>query len=344
MRLYSRPVEIQRNVSLRPFNTFGLDIKAAALAEVNDHDALSELLHHCKNHKIELLILGGGSNILFTKDVDELVLLNRIKGINVISENADTVTVEAGAGVAWHDLVMHCVNNGWGGIENLSLIPGMVGAAPMQNIGAYGVELREVFSELKAVHVNEMYTRTFSDSECTFGYRESVFKRDLKGQYIITSVSLQLEKHPKINTSYGAIAQELERLGVTEPGITDVSQAVINIRKSKLPDPNILGNAGSFFKNPVVTVELAERIRSEHPSLPSYAADGGVKLAAGWLIEQCGWKGKVVGRTGSHRDQALVLVNYGNATGEEVFRLSEDIIRSVRNRFEVELEREVNIY
>jgi len=344
VHLYSRPVEIQRNVSLRPFNTFGLDVKASALAEVKDPDTLNELLGHCRGERKELLILGGGSNILFTKDVDQLVLLNRIGGIRVVSENPEMVTVEAGAGVVWHDLVLHCVNNGWGGIENLSLIPGMVGAAPMQNIGAYGVELREVFEELKAVHIYDGHTRTFTGSECAFGYRESVFKRDLKGQYIITSLTLRLDKHPKVNTSYGAIAQELERLGVTEPSIADVSRAVINIRKSKLPDPNILGNAGSFFKNPVVTVDLAEHIRNAHPSLPSYPADDGVKLAAGWLIEQCGWKGKVVGNTGSHRDQALVLVNYGNATGDEVFKLSEDIIRSVRDNFGVELEREVNIH
>ncbi len=342
--LYSRPVEIRRDISLRPYNTFGLDVAASALAEVVDTDDLLELLDYTRKSHQPLLTLGGGSNVLFTKDVDALVILNRIGGIEVVSESFDEITVKAGAGVIWHNLVAHCVNEGWGGIENLSLIPGMVGAAPMQNIGAYGVELREVFAELEAIHIHEGHLRTFSNEDCAFGYRESVFKRELKGRYIISSVTLRLSKQPKVNTSYGAIAQELERMGVTEPSISDVSHAVVNIRRSKLPDPSVLGNAGSFFKNPVVPTELADSIRSLHPALPSYPADGGTKLAAGWLIEQCGWKGKVVGSTGSHRDQALVLVNYGNATGAEVFNLSEAIMRSVKDTFGVDLEREVNIY
>lgn len=337
-------MKIQHNVSLLPLNTFGLDVRAAALSEITCLETLAELLEHQKKSALKLLILGGGSNILFTKDVDELVLLNRIGGMKVVSENQNSVTVKAGAGVAWHDLVMHCVSNGWGGIENLSLIPGNLGAAPMQNIGAYGVELREVFTELEATHINDGHIRTFSNAECAFGYRESVFKRDLKGEYIITSVTLRLSKRPRLNISYGAIPQELERMGVTEPGIADVSRAVIRIRKSKLPDPALLGNAGSFFKNPVVSEETAETIRREFSDLPSYPVADGVKLAAGWLIEKCGWKGKVVGHTGSHRDQALVLVNYGNATGQEIFKLSGNIIQSVQETFGVSLEREVNIY
>jgi len=338
------PTMVRHNVPLRPLNTFGMDVRAAALAEVTSADGLSELLDHHRKDPGELLILGGGSNILFTRNVDGLVLLNRIGGIDVIFEDADTVTVRAGAGVVWHDLVMHCVSNGLGGIENLSLIPGNVGAAPMQNIGAYGVELREVFTSLEATHIREGHTRSFSNDECAFGYRESVFKRELKGEYVITSVTLRLSRRPKLNISYGAIPQELERMGVTHPGIADVSRAVINIRRGKLPDPAVLGNAGSFFKNPVVSTHTAEAIRREHPDLPTYPAEGGMKLAAGWLIEKCGWKGKVVGSTGSHRDQALVLVNYGNATGDEILRLSEDIMRSVRDTFGVALEREVNIY
>jgi len=335
---------ILTNVSLRPFNTFGIEVTAKAMAQVTTEDALREVLEHHRQSKEELLILGGGSNILFTRNVDALVLINQLEGIHIISEDGQSVTVKAGAGVVWHDLVMHCVAQGWGGIENLSLIPGKVGAAPMQNIGAYGVELREVFTELEAIHIDSGELRSFTNADCRFGYRESVFKHDLRGQYIITSVTLRLSKHPKLNTSYGAISQELEKMHVQQPSVADVSRAVINIRRSKLPDPARLGNAGSFFKNPVVSSELADSIRREHPDLPSYPADGGVKLAAGWLIEKCGWKGKVVGNTGSHRDQALVLVNYGNATGQEIFQLSEKIMQSVENTFGVELEREVNVY
>jgi UDP-N-acetylmuramate dehydrogenase len=333
-----------RNVSLRPFNTFGIDVMAKSLARVTTEDALHEVLEHHRRSKEELLILGGGSNILFTRNVDGLVLVNELAGIGIVSEDGQHVTVKAGAGVVWHDLVLHSVAQGWGGIENLSLIPGKVGAGPMQNIGAYGVELREVFMELEAVHINSGERQVFSNADCRFGYRESVFKRDLRGQYIITTVTLKLSKQPKLNTSYGAISQELEKMGVHQPSVSDVSRAVINIRRSKLPDPAVLGNAGSFFKNPVVEEGLAQQLRTAHPDLPSYPADGGVKLAAGWLIEKCGWKGKVVGNTGSHRDQALVLVNYGNASGSEIFELSADIMRSVKDTFGVELEREVNVY
>lgn len=338
------PCMILRNVSLRPFNTFGIDVTAKLMARVATLDALQEVLEHHRKTKEELLILGGGSNILFTRNVDGLVLVNELEGIDIVHENEESVIVKAGAGVVWHDLVMHCVAQGWGGIENLSLIPGKVGAGPMQNIGAYGVELREVFVELEAIHINSGERQTFSNADCRFGYRESVFKRDLRGQHIITSVTLRLSKQPKLNTSYGAISQELEEMDIQQPSVADVSQAVINIRRSKLPDPAVLGNAGSFFKNPVVTGNLAQQLRYSHPDLPSYPADGGVKLAAGWLIEKCGWKGKVVGNTGSHQNQALVLVNYGNATGKEIFELSADIMRSVKDTFGVELEREVNVY
>lgn len=335
---------ILTNVSLRPFNTFGIDVSAKAFAQVTTQDELNEVLEHQRKAEEELLILGGGSNILFTRNMDGLVLLNQLGGISIVKEDKDTVTVKAGAGVVWHELVMHSVAQGWGGIENLSLIPGKVGAAPMQNIGAYGVELREVFIELEAIHIESGESRRFSSDECRFGYRESVFKRELRGQYVITSVTLQLSKQPNLNTSYGAISQELEKMNVQQPTVADVSRAVINIRRSKLPDPARLGNAGSFFKNPVVASELADNIRKVYPDLPSYPAEGGVKLAAGWLIEKCGWKGKVVGNTGSHRDQALVLVNYGNATGHEIYQLSEHILQSVKDTFGVELEREVNVY
>jgi UDP-N-acetylmuramate dehydrogenase len=335
---------IQHNVSLRQFNTFGLDVTAKALARVNSQDSLSEILENARKNRSELLVLGGGSNILFTKDVSALVVLIDMEGIVVVAENEQDVFVRASAGVPWHELVMHCVSRGWGGIENLSLIPGKVGAAPMQNIGAYGVELKDVFLELEAQHIHTGESRIFSNADCQFDYRESIFKTSLRGQYIIKDITLRLAKNPMVNTSYGAIAQELDKLGVQAPSVADVSRAVINIRRSKLPDPAQLGNAGSFFKNPVVSEALAQELRIRYPELPSYSAPKGIKLAAGWLIEQCGWKGKIVGHTGSHRDQALVLVNYGGATGQEVLQLSESIMTSVRERFGVELEREVNVY
>jgi UDP-N-acetylmuramate dehydrogenase len=332
------------NVSLRSFNTFGLDVTAKVLSRIGAMNDLQAVISENLKKNEPLLILGGGSNMLFTRNVDGLVLKNELSGIAVTHEDAETITICAGAGVRWHRLVMHCVDHGWGGIENLSLIPGNVGAAPMQNIGAYGVELKDVFHSLEAVHLKTGDVRHFTPSECAFGYRESIFKHSLKGAYIITSVSLKLRKQPQLNTSYGAIGQELESMGVLSPTVKDVSQAVINIRRSKLPDPEKLGNAGSFFKNPVVSREQFETLIGNYPKIPAYPADSKVKLAAGWLIEQCGWKGKVVGKTGSHRDQALVLVNYGGATGAEILQLSEDIMRSVFDTFGVQLEREVNVY
>jgi UDP-N-acetylmuramate dehydrogenase len=276
--------------------------------------------------------------------VDGLVIKNEIGGIEVVDETSEHYLIKSGAGVVWHQLVLHCIENGYAGIENLSLIPGNVGAAPMQNIGAYGVELKNVFQSLEAVEMATGNVVEFSGSDCEFGYRESVFKRKLKGQFIISSVTLKLNKQPNINTSYGAIEQELERLGISSPTIQDVSRAVINIRQSKLPDPKELGNSGSFFKNPVVPTAKYEELRSTYPNIPGYPSDVNTKLAAGWLIEHCGWKGKVVGNTGSHAKQALVLVNYGNASGKEIFDLSEQIMQSVYDTFGVQLEREVNVY
>ncbi|MFT5280374.1 MAG: UDP-N-acetylmuramate dehydrogenase, partial [Bacteroidia bacterium] len=233
--------------------------------------------------------------------------------------------------------------NGWGGIENLSLIPGSVGAAPMQNIGAYGVEIKDVFEELTAMNLDTLESRTFSNLECEFGYRESVFKRILKGQFMIVSVQLRLKKNPTLNTSYGAIESELSNKGISDPTISDVSQAVINIRQSKLPDPKELGNAGSFFKNPVIEKSTFEKLQNKFPNVPNYQAPNGIKLAAGWLVEQCGWKGKKIGNCGSHGDQALVLVNYGGSNGSEIFDLSEQILQSVKDKFGIQLEREVNV-
>ena len=335
---------IEQNVSLKPYNTFGLNAQAKLMARVNSIPSLQEVLADAKLKREERFILGGGSNILLTRNVDGLVIKNEIDGIQVIDETPMHFLVKSGAGVVWHDLVKHCIQNDYAGIENLSLIPGNVGAAPMQNIGAYGVELKDVFNSLEAVEMATGNVETFSASDCQFGYRESVFKRKLKGQFIISSVTLKLSKEANINTSYGAIEQELERLGIESLSIKEVSQAVINIRQSKLPDPKELGNSGSFFKNPVVPTSKYEELKLKHPTIPGYPAGENTKLAAGWLIEQCGWKGKVVGNTGSHAKQALVLVNYGNATGVEIFELSEQIMQSVYDTFGVQLEREVNVY
>jgi UDP-N-acetylmuramate dehydrogenase len=335
---------IEQNVSLKPYNTFGLNAQAKLMARVNSIPALQEVLADAKLKSEERFILGGGSNILLTRDVDGLVIKNEIAGIELIDESLTHYLIKSGAGVVWHELVMHCIENNYAGIENLSLIPGNVGAAPMQNIGAYGVELKDVFHSLEAVEINSGNVETFFATDCQFGYRESVFKRKLKGQFIISSVTLKLSKNPNVNTSYGAIEQELEAMEITSPTIQDVSQAVINIRQSKLPDPKELGNSGSFFKNPVVPTSKYEELKSKHPNIPGYPSGESIKLAAGWLIEQCGWKGKVVGQTGSHAKQALVLVNYGNATGVEIFDLSEQIMQSVYDTFGVQLEREVNVY
>ncbi len=335
---------IEKNVSLRPYNTFGLNAHAKLMARVDSVSGLQEVLANSKLKKEDRFVLGGGSNILLTRDIDGLVIKNELLGIELIDQTDDSYFLRSGAGVVWHELVMHCIQNNYAGIENLSLIPGNVGAAPMQNIGAYGVELKDVFHSLEAVEMATGNVETFSAADCDFGYRESVFKRKLNGQFIISCVTLKLAKKPQLNTSYGAIEEELDRLGITSPTIRDVSKAVINIRQSKLPDPKELGNSGSFFKNPVVPTALYEKLKAEHPSIPGYPSGEETKLAAGWLIEQCGWKGKVVGNTGSHAKQALVLVNYGNATGVEIFELSEQIMKSVYDTFGVQLEREVNVY
>lgn len=333
---------IIENASLKALNSFGLDVAARYMAEVSSVDALREVLggdHPWQNH----MILGGGSNVLFTQNYDGLIIKNSIGGIEVTKEMDDEVLVKAGAGVVWHDLVMFCVDRGFGGIENLSLIPGCVGAAPMQNIGAYGVEVKDVFDQLTAFDLNEKVERAFSAEECEFGYRESVFKRKLKGQFLISSLQLRLSKKPKINTSYGAIDAELSAMNVENPSIKDVSSAVISIRSSKLPDPAVLGNAGSFFKNPILPIEKVNALKKDFPDMPTYQFLDKMKVAAGWLIEHCGWKGKRIGNCGSHAKQALVLVNYGGSTGGEIFKLSEQIQASVLEKFEIQLEREVNV-
>ena len=333
---------IIENASLKSLNTFGLEVSARFLAEVDSIDRLRELLDTDGSWN-DRMILGGGSNVLFTGNFDGLIIKNKLGGLEVIAESDTEVLVRAGAGVVWHDLVMFCVDRGYGGIENLSLIPGCVGAAPMQNIGAYGVEVKDVFDELTAFNLNEKVEQTFTAVECEFGYRESVFKRRLKGRYLISSIQLRLSKQPKINTSYGAIESELESMKIQDPTIKDVSRAVINIRSSKLPDPAELGNAGSFFKNPIVSNEKAEEMKSLHSDIPTYAFGDASKVAAGWLIEQCGFKGKRFGNCGSHAKQALVLVNYGGSNGGEIFQLSEQIQAAVLDKFGINLEREINV-
>ncbi len=334
---------IQKSYSLQELNTFGIPAIADGFAAFDSVETLRELLNHRGEYE-QLLILGGGSNILFTKDVHALVLRNEIKGIDVLSDEGTTVIVKVGAGVVWHDFVLHAVENGWGGIENLSLIPGSVGASPMQNIGAYGVEIKDVFHSLEALHIESQTIKTFTKEECNFGYRESVFKRELKNQYVITSVTFRLSRNAELKTSYGAIQDELAALGLN-PSIQSISEAVIAIRNSKLPNPKDLGNAGSFFKNPVVPKSLSDELKKTYPNMPSYPQpDGTEKLAAGWLIETAGWKGKRIGNCGVHAKQALVLVNYGGATGNEIYALSEAVLTDVRNQFGVQLEREVNIW
>lgn len=344
-------MQVQQNYSLKNYNTFGINVFAKSFAEFNSVDTLESVLK--QEEKIpQKLILGGGSNILFTKDYPGLVLKNNISFIEKVG-GEERVFIKVGAGENWHKFVLHCVDNNYGGIENLSLIPGNVGASPMQNIGAYGVEIKDVFQELEAYDLKENTVRKFTASECEFGYRESVFKKKYKDRFVILNVTFMLNTKPVFNTSYGAIQQELERMNIKSLSIKAISDAVINIRTSKLPDPALLGNAGSFFKNPVITKEqfllvkelfhssTNENISSQIPFYP--IDEDQVKIPAGWLIEQCGWKGFRDGDAGCYHDQALVLVNYGNASGEEIFDLSSEIVQSVKERFGIGLEREVNI-
>ncbi|UEG49876.1 UDP-N-acetylmuramate dehydrogenase [Ferruginibacter lapsinanis] len=339
---------IQENISLKKYNTFGIDAYAAYFSTFRTLDELNELLEYKKlpTSKLQLptLILGGGSNILFTQNFNGIVLKNELKGIEKVKEDNEFVYVKAGAGVNWHQFVVFCIDNNWAGVENLSLIPGNVGASPMQNIGAYGVEIKDVFYELEAFHLAEKKIVRFGLNECAFGYRESVFKRKHRGEFVIINVTYKLRKDPIYNTSYGAIEQELEKMGVKALSIKAISDAVINIRSSKLPNPAEIGNAGSFFKNPEILSDQFTILNAQYPNIVGYKLDNGnVKLAAGWLIEQCGWKGFRKGDAGCHAKQALVLVNYGNATGKEIYSLSGEIIASVKEKFGVELEREVNI-
>ncbi len=338
-------IALKENVSLRPLNTFGVEARARYFVEVNNRGELDELLKHPVLRDQRRLILGGGSNVLFTRDFDGLIIRVRIKGTELSEEKRDYVLLSIGAGEVWHEMVMHCIEHDWGGIENLSLIPGTVGAAPIQNIGAYGVELMQVIHAVDGVDLATAVRRTLTPDECGFGYRDSIFKHALKENFFISSITLRLTKVThQMNVAYGAIREQLEQKKIVSPTIRDVSDAVIAIRRSKLPDPAVIGNAGSFFKNPVVTPDVAAEIKRVFPKIPFYSAENQyVKIPAGWLIEQCGWKGKRNGNVGVHAQQALVLVNHGKGTGEEIVELSKQIQQSVKEKFNIALATEVNI-
>jgi UDP-N-acetylmuramate dehydrogenase len=336
-------MQILNNVTLKPFNTFGIDAKASFFVITDHPDQVQGLIKSQEFSNIPKLILGGGSNILFKKDFEGLVLKINFTGITHTFINSNQVIVTAGAGENWDALVQFCVNNNWGGLENLSLIPGSVGAAPIQNIGAYGVELKDVFSHLHALDLQTFETRRFANEECDFAYRNSVFKNAMKNRFLITSVSFILNTKPRFNLSYPALLDEINKSG-GEITLQSVADAVVRIRRSKLPDPEHLGNAGSFFKNPVVDSAKFNTLKSDYPLIPSFfQQDGLIKIPAAWLIEQCGWKGKRYGDAGVHAYQPLVLVNYGLATGVEILNLAGRVRESVFNRFNILLEAEVNI-
>ena len=339
-------MNFQTGISLKPYNTFGLDTRAKLLVEVTDLEMLKRVLKSKEAKENPILLLGGGSNVLLCKDFDGLVIINQIEGLEVISKTDQHVVIEILSGSVWHDTVLHCVQQNWGGIENMSLIPGSVGAAPMQNIGAYGVELKDVFISLKALNLTTLELEEFDHSACKFAYRESVFKRSLKGAYFIHSITIQLTvgEH-KTNTSYGDIENTLKEMNINpqDARIKDISLAVIQIRQSKLPDPKVLGNSGSFFKNPIIEEDRFKALKARFPDIKGYTVPTGVKVPAGWLIESLGWKGKRVGNTGSHAKQALVLVNYGEAKGSEIKSLAMEIISSVAATYQIDLTPEVNI-
>jgi len=338
-------MSIQENVSLKSFNTFGVDVSARYFAEVNSVEELIETLKLSNTKTLPLLFLGGGSNILFTKDFEGLAIRLNLKGINEEIIDNNQILVTAKAGENWHQFVMFCLEKNYGGLENLSLIPGNVGTSPMQNIGAYGTEIKDVFGSCKVLNLETLEIETLNSDQCKFGYRDSIFKQEGKGQYVILEVTFILTRHNhKIDVEYGAIQSELEKLGIINPTIQDVSKAVINIRQSKLPDPKVIGNAGSFFKNPTISLSQFESLKQQFENIPGYPNGDFVKVPAGWLIEQAGWKGKQIGNVASNQLQALVIINAtGNATGKEIFDFSTMIIDSIKEKFGIELEREVNI-
>ena len=335
---------IQENVSLKLYNTFGVDASARYFADASSVEELSETLKN-SNPQTPILFLGGGSNLLLTKDFEGLAIRLSLKGITEEIINENEVLVTAKAGENWHQFVIFCLEKNYGGLENLSLIPGNVGTSPMQNIGAYGTEIKDVFQSCKVLNLDTSGTEVFDLEQCRFGYRDSIFKQEGKGKYVILEVTFRLTRMVhRINVEYGAIQSELENLGILNPTIQDVSKAVINIRQSKLPDPNVIGNAGSFFKNPTIPLAQYETLKLKFDQIPGYPNGDLVKIPAGWLIEQCGWKGKQIGNVASHRQQALVIINAtGTASGKEIFDFSTMIIESVKEKYGIVLEREVNI-
>lgn len=336
---------MQENFSLKSYNTFGVEAKSRFFTEVNTIDELKEALNFAETQSLQLLFLGGGSNILLTKDFDGLATQLNLRGISEEHINENEVWVTAKAGENWHEFVMFCLQKNYGGLENLSLIPGNVGTSPMQNIGAYGTEIKDIFISCKVLDLENLELKTFTLDQCRFGYRDSIFKQEGKGRYVILEVTFKLtQKDHLIKTEYGAIKSELENLGIENPTIQDVSRAVINIRQSKLPNPKEIGNAGSFFKNPTIPLAQFEALKQQFENIQGYPNGEMVKVPAGWLIEQCGWKGKQIGNVASHKLQSLVIINAtGNATGKEIFDFSTEIINSVKEKFGIELEREVNI-
>ncbi len=336
-------MEIIENFSLKNYNTFGIEAKARQFTSVHSVEELKTVL--LENPTQKKFILGGGSNMLLTQDVDALVIHVDLKGKKIVEQTEDFVLVEASAGENWHEFVLWTIDQDFGGLENMSLIPGNVGTTPIQNIGAYGTEIKDTFVSCEAINIETLEIKKFTKEECKFGYRESIFKNEAKGKYIITSVVFKLTKqNHKINISYGDIAAELTKKEIVIPTLKDVSNAIIAIRQSKLPDPKELGNSGSFFKNPIIPKSDFERIHLLHPEMPSYTvSETEVKVPAGWLIEKAGFKGKRFGDAGIHKNQALVLVNYGNATGQEILNVSKDIQKTVKDLFDIEIEAEVNV-
>jgi UDP-N-acetylmuramate dehydrogenase len=339
-----QPFNITENISLKPYNTFGINVLARYFTEIRSEIHLKQILSSHDFSSLSKLIIGGGSNILLSKNYDGLVLKISVPGIEIINEDEENVVIKSGAGVIWHDLVLYAVTRNFGGIENLSLIPGTVGAAPIQNIGAYGQELKDVFDHLEGIYLENNQSARFAKEECRFGYRDSIFKNELKDKFIVTHVALKLSKNPELNLEYGNVRSELEKEKKENYSVKDVSRVICRIRQSKLPDPAKIGNAGSFFKNPEVSEMKYLVIKEKHNDAVGFnLGNGRIKIPAGWFIESCGWKGRVVGNTGTHSSQALVIVNHGDASGQEILNIAREIKESVFKKFGIELKEEVNI-
>jgi|SRR5690554_5520287 len=336
-------MNIRKSVSLRGFNTFGIDKSASQLVQVTTPEQVVQALEYAKKINLPVFVLGGGSNILLTQDLNALVIKMEIKGVNVLKETNEHVWVRVGAGEIWDEFVQKAILSNWAGVENLSLIPGTVGASPMQNIGAYGVEIKEVFDHLEAVDRKTMKTVTFDHARCEFGYRESIFKNKLKDLYIITHVVYKLDKQPTFRLDYGAVRETLSNINNGVLSLSNVSKAIVQIRQSKLPDPAVVGNAGSFFKNPTIGLHRFEQLRKLYPEIPGYTVENGVKIPAAWLLEKAGWKGKTFGEIGVHPNQPLVLVNYGKGEGSAIRDLSVQIQKDIEEKFGILLRHEVNI-